>query len=272
MNENVRKMVKNVIEENAVDFKKSASKALYEKVGDKLKQQYIAVSQNLLKKKVNENVNFSAGVSNVGTPVSFGSSQNLAAQYPNFIAQTTPPGSPGQTPPTGPGRKGRPPQQQPPRPSWPPYSWPPPPLWDRPDTFWVDPESIPEPDSDDYFPDWVGPDDPPSMDDFPHDPNNPDDVQRAREAFQRAMENWRKAKEAWDRDQRRREQYLRDRDRYFRDRWRQIKNRERGRGPSRLRNNPRYRENNPAYGIPGLPSDYASDPSAPQTPPQPPQN
>ena len=36
MNENVRKMVKNVIEENAVDFKKSASKALYEKVGDKL--------------------------------------------------------------------------------------------------------------------------------------------------------------------------------------------------------------------------------------------
>jgi len=51
MSDNVRKMVKNVIEENAVDFKKATSKALYEKIGDRLKQEYVAVSQNLLKKK-----------------------------------------------------------------------------------------------------------------------------------------------------------------------------------------------------------------------------
>jgi len=50
MNNNVKKMVKNVIEENAVDFKKTTSKALYEKIGQRLKQEYIAVSQNLLKK------------------------------------------------------------------------------------------------------------------------------------------------------------------------------------------------------------------------------
>lgn len=56
MNDNVRKMVKNVIEENAVDFKKATSKALYEKIGDRLKQEYVAVSQNLLKKNLNENV------------------------------------------------------------------------------------------------------------------------------------------------------------------------------------------------------------------------
>lgn len=239
MSDNARKMVKNVIEENAVDFKKATSKALYEKIGDRLKQEYVAVSQNLLKKKINEQVTLTPG--------------NQTAQ--NLLAQAAPPAPPqpgsGNIPQT-PGRKGAPPTQSAPsRPTYP-FDFPKPPLWDRPDTYWIETEDIPEVNPEDYFPDGTGPSDPPSVDDFPVPPY----TMEQRELYMReALESWRRAKEAYDRDQRRREQYIKDRERYFKERARQIQNYEkRGRGPSRLRKNPKYRENNPAYGIPGLPS------------------
>jgi|688.fasta_scaffold648808_2 hypothetical protein len=54
MNENVRKMIKNAIEENAVKFKQDASKTLYEKVGNRLKQKYIETSQKIFNKKISK--------------------------------------------------------------------------------------------------------------------------------------------------------------------------------------------------------------------------
>jgi hypothetical protein len=47
MNKNVKGMIKNVIEENAVGFKKSTADALYEKINHKLKDQYVAVAKNI---------------------------------------------------------------------------------------------------------------------------------------------------------------------------------------------------------------------------------
>ena len=89
MNDNVRKMVKNVIEENAVDFKKATSKALYEKIGDRLKQEYVAVSQNLLKKKLNENV--TAVSAPPSSPLPGGGSWSPSpAGYPNSPEQGPP--------------------------------------------------------------------------------------------------------------------------------------------------------------------------------------
>lgn len=52
MNDKVKNMIKNVVEENAVDFKQSTSRALYEKIGNRLQEQYKTVSKDLFKKKV----------------------------------------------------------------------------------------------------------------------------------------------------------------------------------------------------------------------------
>jgi len=49
MSNKVKSMIKDVIEENAVDFKTNASKALYEKVGNKLQQKYVELSNQLFK-------------------------------------------------------------------------------------------------------------------------------------------------------------------------------------------------------------------------------
>jgi hypothetical protein len=49
MSKQVREMIKDVIEENAVDFKTNTSKALYEKVGTKLQQRYVELSNVLFK-------------------------------------------------------------------------------------------------------------------------------------------------------------------------------------------------------------------------------
>jgi len=51
MNDKVKLMIKNVIEENAVGFKTSTSYALYEKIGNRMKEQYKTVAKDLLKKK-----------------------------------------------------------------------------------------------------------------------------------------------------------------------------------------------------------------------------
>lgn len=49
MKENIQNIIKNVIEENAVRFKEQTNQVLYNKVGDRLKQEYIDVSKNLFK-------------------------------------------------------------------------------------------------------------------------------------------------------------------------------------------------------------------------------
>lgn len=51
MKNNVREMIKSVIEENAVNFKENTSKTLYTKVADRLQEQYKKVSQTLLRPK-----------------------------------------------------------------------------------------------------------------------------------------------------------------------------------------------------------------------------
>lgn len=51
MKNNVREMIKNVIEENAVNFKESTSKTLYTKIAGRLQEQYKQVAQNLLRPK-----------------------------------------------------------------------------------------------------------------------------------------------------------------------------------------------------------------------------
>lgn len=46
-NKNVKELVKNVIEENAVAFKQNLNRTLYNKVGQKLQEKYIEVSKNI---------------------------------------------------------------------------------------------------------------------------------------------------------------------------------------------------------------------------------
>lgn len=55
MKDNARKIIRNVIEENAVALKAITSTALYTKMNDRLKQEYVKVSKSLFdKKKLNE--------------------------------------------------------------------------------------------------------------------------------------------------------------------------------------------------------------------------
>jgi hypothetical protein len=49
MSNKVKTMIKDVIEENAVNFKTNASNALYEKVGNKLQKKYVELSNQLIK-------------------------------------------------------------------------------------------------------------------------------------------------------------------------------------------------------------------------------
>lgn len=55
MKNKIQNLIKNVIEENAVRAKEQANKALYEKVGNRLKNEYINVSRRLFT-GLNENV------------------------------------------------------------------------------------------------------------------------------------------------------------------------------------------------------------------------
>jgi hypothetical protein len=46
-----RQMIKDVIQENAVSFKETAGKAIYEKLGNKLEKRYVEISKELLRPK-----------------------------------------------------------------------------------------------------------------------------------------------------------------------------------------------------------------------------
>ena len=54
MKNNIREMLKNVIQENAVNFKDQTSKVLYGKVATKLQEQYKTVAKSLLSKESNK--------------------------------------------------------------------------------------------------------------------------------------------------------------------------------------------------------------------------
>ena len=51
MKNNIRQMIKNVIEENALTFKEQTSKVLYGKVGSRLQEQYKTVAKSIFSKK-----------------------------------------------------------------------------------------------------------------------------------------------------------------------------------------------------------------------------
>jgi hypothetical protein len=54
MKNQTRQMIKDVIEENAVAFKKDAAKTLYTKVQNKLQEQYKAISKSIFTKQNNQ--------------------------------------------------------------------------------------------------------------------------------------------------------------------------------------------------------------------------
>jgi hypothetical protein len=51
MKNNIRQMLKNVVEENAVSFKDQTARVLYGKVGKRLQEQYKTVAKTILGKK-----------------------------------------------------------------------------------------------------------------------------------------------------------------------------------------------------------------------------
>jgi predicted oxidoreductase (fatty acid repression mutant protein) len=51
MKNNIRQMIKNVVEENAVSFKDQTAKVLYGKVGQRLQEQYKTVAKTIMTKK-----------------------------------------------------------------------------------------------------------------------------------------------------------------------------------------------------------------------------
>lgn len=51
MKNNVRQMIKNIVEENAVGFKESTTKTLYGKVSSRLNEQYKSVAKEIFKKQ-----------------------------------------------------------------------------------------------------------------------------------------------------------------------------------------------------------------------------
>lgn len=85
MNDKVKNMIKSVVEENAVEFKQSTAKALYEKIGNRLGEQYKTVSRDLFKKKVTiEESAMAAADGGTSTP--------SPSYYPQ--SPSTPPGIP----------------------------------------------------------------------------------------------------------------------------------------------------------------------------------
>ena len=57
MKNQTRQMIKDVIEENAVAFKKDAAKTLYTKVQNKLQEQYKAISKSIFTKQTTNEIN-----------------------------------------------------------------------------------------------------------------------------------------------------------------------------------------------------------------------
>lgn len=79
MKDKIQNLIKNVIEENAVRAKEQANKALYEKVGNRLKNEYINVSRRLFT-GLNENVAQAEATMMVAPPGGGGPAQGNPGQ------------------------------------------------------------------------------------------------------------------------------------------------------------------------------------------------
>lgn len=90
MKENVKQIIKNAIEENAIKFKEATSNVLYQKIGDRLQQEYKNVASNLFKKRINEAAEPTMGFAVASTP-------------PNAVPGSPAPGSPMGPPSPAPG-------------------------------------------------------------------------------------------------------------------------------------------------------------------------
>ena len=80
-NQKIGKLLTNIINEDAIEFKNSLSKILYEKVNSKLRNEYVRISQNLF-----ENATMSTGV--VGSPDSRSIGDFSQTQQTSFANQT----------------------------------------------------------------------------------------------------------------------------------------------------------------------------------------
>ena len=80
-NQKIGKLLTNIINEDAIEFKNSLSKILYEKVNSKLRNEYVRISQNLF-----ENATMSTGV--VGSPGSRSIGDFSQTQQTSFANQT----------------------------------------------------------------------------------------------------------------------------------------------------------------------------------------
>lgn len=127
MNNKIKEMVKNVIKEDAVQFKQKTASALYEKVGKKLQQEYVNISKRLLEAVGNapESANIGAGLggalgqgspanqfmdfieNNIGSSNSFYQNTNILYMYTNNpsaaqnLINFPPQGSSSSNPPKG---------------------------------------------------------------------------------------------------------------------------------------------------------------------------
>jgi hypothetical protein len=72
-NKNVKKLVKNVIEENAVAFKTTLNRTLYSKVGQKLQEKYVELSQQIFEDQSSQSYQVD-------------DSDNLVAGHPGYEA------------------------------------------------------------------------------------------------------------------------------------------------------------------------------------------
>lgn len=96
MNKKVRDMVKNVIEENAVEFKKNTANAIYEKLNYRLGKEYVKVSKNFLTIKEATEGMVARNVPETNTS----DSANMAAGGGAGGAPKPPSGTPGKPPKT----------------------------------------------------------------------------------------------------------------------------------------------------------------------------
>lgn len=88
-NKNVKELVKNVIEENAVAFKQNLNRTLYGKVGQKLQEKYVELSQNIFEMANVEvaaaEASGSVGDTNAQTTVSGSQGQGSSTyQWPDY--------------------------------------------------------------------------------------------------------------------------------------------------------------------------------------------
>ena len=96
MSKKVRDMVKNVIEENAVEFKKNTANAIYEKLNYRLGKEYVKVSKNFLTIKEATEGMVARNVPETNTS----DSANMAAGGGAGGAPKPPGGTPGKPPKT----------------------------------------------------------------------------------------------------------------------------------------------------------------------------